>query len=91
MKTMMICCGSGVATSTVALKQIESFLQKEGLDKQVKVVQGSVAEGMKREDIDFIVSTSVVKNAKVKVISGLPLLTGFGKEKVFEAIRVELG
>lgn len=90
MKTMMICCGSGIATSTVASKQIESFLQKEGLDKKVKVLQGSVAEGMKRDDIDFIVSTSVVKNAKVKVISGLPLLTGFGKEKVFAAIQAEL-
>ncbi|NAZ94373.1 PTS sugar transporter subunit IIB [Vibrio toranzoniae] len=90
MKTMMICCGAGVATSTVALKKIEGFLKSEGLDKKVNILQGSVAEVVTRSDVDFIVSTSTIKDSRVKVISGLPLLTGFGVEKVYSAIKEQL-
>ncbi|MFY0172804.1 hypothetical protein J0889_03455, partial [Raoultella ornithinolytica] len=31
MKHMMICCGAGVATSTVALNKLQDFLKKESM------------------------------------------------------------
>ncbi|WP_230492751.1 hypothetical protein [Martelella alba] len=37
MKHMMICCGAGVATSTVALKKLEAYLQSENLLDKVRI------------------------------------------------------
>ncbi|VDR25298.1 PTS system, Lactose/Cellobiose specific IIB subunit [Raoultella terrigena] len=48
MKHMMICCGAGVATSTVALNKLQEFLKKENLLAKVRISQGTVAEAGKR-------------------------------------------
>ncbi|BAE75020.1 PTS system, Lactose/Cellobiose specific IIB subunit [Sodalis glossinidius str. 'morsitans'] len=89
MKHMMICCGAGVATSTVALKKLEAYLTAEGLLDKVRISQGTVAEAATRSDLDFIVSTSTAKVA-VEVINALPLLTGIGTEKVFESVKAQI-
>ncbi|NDL65613.1 PTS sugar transporter subunit IIB [Acerihabitans arboris] len=86
MKHMMICCGAGVATSTVALKKLEAYLQGEKLLDKVRISQGTVAEAITRDDVDFIVSTSPVK-VSVPVINALPLLTGMGTDKVFSRVK----
>ncbi|WP_410012856.1 PTS sugar transporter subunit IIB [Sodalis sp. C49] len=86
MKHMMICCGAGVATSTVALKKLEAYLQGENLLDKVRISQGTVAEAATRDDVDFIVSTSPVK-VSVPVINALPLLTGMGTDKVFSSVK----
>ncbi|WP_413738257.1 PTS galactitol transporter subunit IIB [Sodalis sp. RH21] len=86
MKHMMICCGAGVATSTVALKKLEAFLQSENLLNKVRISQGTVAEATTRDDLDFIVSTSPVK-VSVPVVNALPLLTGMGIDKVFDSVK----
>lgn len=86
MKHMMICCGAGVATSTVALKKIEAFLDASGLKEQVRISQGTVAEAKTRDDVDFIVSTSPVA-VSVPVVNALPLLTGIGADNVFARIE----
>ncbi len=86
MKHMMICCGAGVATSTVALKKIEAFLISENLQDKVRISQGTVAEATTRSDLDFIVSTSPVK-VPFPVINALPLLTGMGTDKVFNSVK----
>ena len=80
MKHMMICCGAGVATSTVALNKLQEFLKK------VRISQGTVAEAKTRDDVDFIVSTSPVA-LSVPVINALPLLTGMGTDKVFSSVK----
>ena len=77
MKHMMICCGAGVATSTVALNKLQDFLKKENILDKVRISQGTV---------DFIVSTSPVA-LSVPVINALPLLTGMGTDKVFSSVK----
>lgn len=89
MKHMMICCGAGVATSTVALKKLETYLAAEGLLDKVRISQGTVAEAATRSDLDFIVSTSPAK-VTVPVINALPLLTGMGTDKVFESVKAQI-
>lgn len=86
MKHMMICCGAGVATSTVALNKIEDYLRRENLLDSVRISQGTVAETQTRDDIDFIVSTSQMTTT-TPVINALPLLTGIGIEPVFKHIK----
>lgn len=86
MKHMMICCGAGVATSTVALNKIQDFLQLEKLQDKVRISQGTIAEAKTRDDINFIVSTSQFATT-IPVINALPLLTGIGTEQVFRRVK----
>ncbi|EIP3426612.1 PTS sugar transporter subunit IIB [Salmonella enterica] len=86
MKHMMICCGAGVATSTIALNKLQDFLKKENILDKVRISQGTVAEAKTRNDVDFIVSTSPV-SLSVPVVNALPLLTGMGADKVFSSVK----
>lgn len=92
MKTLMVVCGSGIATSTVVEGKIRDFLDSKGLLDQVKIYKGNIAEQVNHvDDYDAFVSTTVVPdNVKDKVISGLPILTGVGAEKVYDEILDKL-
>ena len=93
MKTLMVVCGSGIATSTVVEGKIRDFLDsKGGLDK-VKMLKGNIAEQINHiDEYDAFVSTTVVPDdVKDKVISGLPILTGMGADKAYEEILDKLG
>ncbi|WP_195701487.1 PTS sugar transporter subunit IIB [Companilactobacillus futsaii] len=92
MKKLMVMCGSGVATSTVVMGKMKSWLSEEGLDSKVKLYQSKVAEEVNHiDDYDIVVSTTLVPDSiKDKVINGVPLLTGMGADKVFEEIKKEI-
>lgn len=93
-KTLMVVCGSGVATSTVVTGKIKEYLESEGLLSSVKLLQSKISDevsAIENNDYDIVVSTTLVPtDIKDKVISGLPLLTGMGKEKVFEQIKAKI-
>lgn len=86
MKHLMICCGAGVATSTVALNKLQDFLKSENLLDKVRISQGTVAEAQSRDDLDFVVSTSPVA-LSIPVVNALPLLTGMGVDGVFSSVK----
>lgn len=86
MKHMMICCGAGVATSTVALNKLHVFLESENLLNEVRISQGTVQEAKTRDDLDFIVSTSPIQ-LNIPVVNALPLLTGMGVDSVFSRVK----
>lgn len=92
MKKMLVMCGSGVATSTVVMGKIKSWLEDEQLTSQVTLYQSKVAEEINHiDDYDIVVSTTLVPdNIKDKVINGVPLLTGMGIEDVFNRIKEEI-
>ncbi|MGX9519741.1 PTS sugar transporter subunit IIB [Vibrio mediterranei] len=91
MKRLFICCGAGVATSTVAVTKIKNWLTENGLSDRVTIRQGTVAEILSMgDDIDLIISTSQVSSTDKPVISGLPLLTGVGINKVFDSLRTHI-
>lgn len=92
MKKMLVMCGSGVATSTVVMGKIKSWLEDEHLTSQVTLYQSKVAEEINHiDDYDIVVSTTLVPDdIKDKVINGVPLLTGMGIEDVFNRIKEEI-
>jgi len=92
MKKLMVMCGSGVATSTVVMGKLKSWLAEQGLDKKVTLYQSKVAEEVNHlDDYDVVVSTTLVpENVKDKVINGVPLLTGVGAGKVYDKIKEEI-
>ena len=93
MKTLVVVCGSGIATSTVVEGKIRDFLDSKGVLDKVKMYKGNIAEQINHiDEYDAFVSTTVVPDdVKDKVISGLPVLTGVGADKVYDEILNKLG
>lgn len=93
MKKILVACGTGIATSTMAAKKLEAALEARGLGKEVSINQCKVAElPFKANDYDLIVVTSrVTQDIKVPVVQGLPFLTGVGIDKTVDEIIEKLG
>ncbi|MDD4371486.1 MAG: PTS sugar transporter subunit IIB [Anaerostipes sp.] len=92
MKKILIACGSGVCTSTVANQKITEFLNSNGYEGQFKMEQCKVAEIVaKSENYDFCIATTTApKDAKCPVLAGLPLLTGMGMDKLQEDVLEQM-
>ena len=92
MKKILVICGAGHATSTIAVSKIEKWLSDNNLASDAEIYQSKIADELNKfDDYDVVVSTTVVPDSvKAKVINGVALLTGVGREKVFEQIRKEL-
>ena len=88
MKKIFICCGTGIATSTQARMKTEQFLKDKGLFEKVEIRQGSIGEIASMIDwADFIISTAGGDGRGIPLIGALPLVTGFGTDKVFKEIE----
>ena len=92
MKKLLIMCGTGVATSTVVTGKVKTWLAENGLENNVKLFQSKISDELGRiDEYDIIVSTTLVPdNIKSKVIDGVPLLTGIGKDTMFEKIKTQI-
>ena len=92
MKKLLVICGAGHATSTIAVSKINKWLAAENYTDQVKIYQSKIAEELnKMDEYDAVVSTTIVPDSvKDKVINGLGLLTGVGADKILEAVEARL-
>lgn len=90
MKRILIICGTGVATSTVVASKVRDHLAAAGIAATVD--QGKVMDLLRGDvNADLIVATTEVPaSVRVPVVAGLPLLTGFGEQGVFDAIDAHL-
>jgi PTS system galactitol-specific IIB component len=91
-KRLLVVCGSGIATSTLAMGKVKGWLDKEGLSSQVDTFQGSIQGALNTvDDYDAVVTTTVVPDdLKDKVIDGVGLLTGMGEDEVYAEIKAKL-
>lgn len=92
MKKLLIMCGSGIATSTVATGKVKQWLKDNNLEDQVKIYQSKIAEEVNRiDDYDAVITTTTVPDSiKDKVIFGLPLLTNMGLDQMWDQLKKEL-
>lgn len=92
MKNLLIMCGAGHATSTIAVSKVTKWLSDEKLTDQVKIYQSKIADELNKIDsYDVVVSTTIVpESIKAKVINGLPLLTGVGLNEFFIELKKRL-
>ena len=88
MKRILLACGTGVVTSTLAMSRLNEAMKERGLDGKYTVGQCKVAELIsKMENFDIIVSTTQAPpNLTKPFINGLPILTGVGVQKVWEEL-----
>ncbi len=89
-KTVLVVCGLGVATSTVAAIMIEEEMKKRGIT--VHTIQCKASEMPNYiSDVDLIVATTqIADNYPVPVIRALTFITGIGKEETINQIAQAL-
>ncbi len=84
--TILVACGSGVATSTVAQEAVKDICKKNGIP--AKIVKSTMSEiQSKQEDVDLImVTTNYRKPVKKPLIKVFGLISGIGMDKIEEDI-----
>ena len=86
-KTVIVSCGTGIATSTVAAKAIEEACKEAGIDVITKQCKGQEIPELLRQGADLIVTTSTMRfDPGIPVVKGLAFLTGVGKDEVVQEI-----
>ena len=86
-KTVIVSCGTGIATSTVAAKAIEEACKEAGIDVITKQCKGQEIPELLRQGADLIVTTSVMRfDPGIPVVKGLAFLTVVGKDQIVQEI-----
>jgi len=81
-KRILLSCGSGIVTSTIARKKVEELLDSHGYKGQYGITQVplAAAPGQSR-NYDFIVATSIAPTElHCPYVNGVPYLMGIGTE-----------
>ncbi len=93
MKKLLIVCGAGHATSTIAVAKVSQWLESQGYSSKVKIYQSKIADELNHiNDYDAVISTTIVPDSiKDKVINGLCLLTGMGVDDLYAQLKIKLG
>jgi len=86
-KTVIVSCGTGIATSTVAAKAIEEACKEAGINVITKQCKGQEIPELLKQGADLIVTTSTLRfDPGIPVVKGLAFLTGVGKDQVVQEI-----
>jgi galactitol-specific phosphotransferase system IIB component len=83
-KLIVVACGAGINTSTIAEDSIRERITKEGMtDVEVKRILMADIEGyLSRSDLVMVVSMmKIFRTFHVPVIQGMPFLIGTQQEK----------
>ncbi len=86
-KTVIVACGTAIATSTVVAKAIEDVCKENGIKVNVKQCKVTEIRNLLDQGADLVVTTSQLRfDPGIPVIKGLPFLTGIGIDQVLEQI-----
>ena len=89
-KTVLIACGTAVATSTVVAVAIEEAMQERGIPVEVRQCKATEVRSLV-DDADIVVATTPVPDDLGKpTFKGLPFLTGIGRDKLLDDIEAAL-
>ena len=100
MKTILVCCGSGVATSPQVSQKINDYLAEQGLDSKAKAIPKPIetAPSTVANDPRIIcyIGIAAPDDALRETLdqynvnhdlTGLPWLTGMGQDEANEKIK----
>lgn len=89
-KTILVCCGTAVATSTVVAEAIEEAMKERGIRVVLRQCKATEVPSL-IDDVDLVVSTTPLpKGLSKPAITTLAFLTGIGREEVLEQIAGHL-
>ena len=83
---ILVACGSGVATSTVAQEAVKEICEDAGIN--AKIIKSTMSEiPSKQDDVDLIlVTTNYRKKVNKPLIKVFGLISGIGMDKIAEDI-----
>ncbi len=85
--TILVACGTAIATSTHVALKIKELLGERGLDVQTVQCRVQDLPGMAL-NADLIVATAQVPfDVNIPVVDGIPFLTGIGTKEVVDQIE----
>jgi galactitol PTS system EIIB component len=90
-KTIVIICGTGIATSTVVATKVEAICKKYKIP--ARVIQGKAVEAQSlAETADLVVTTTpkLKLTTSAPILNGIPFLNGIGEEELEQAIVQKL-
>lgn len=94
MKTIIVACGGGVATSQTVAVKLGNLLQERGYGNKVNIEAININQlSTYLKNADMYVSISQVPESgyNIPVFSGIPFLTGIGASEELEKIITSLG
>lgn len=87
MKTVVVCCGAGMATSSILEGKVKDLLKRNGIEARVlKSTITQLPGVMSSNSVDLIIPSGMYQLEGAQVVSGMPYLTGIGVEKMEQAI-----
>ncbi len=90
-KRILVCCGAGVATSTMVAVRLQEMLGAKGIDAVCEHCKVMEVAGM-ADRFDLLVSNVAMEHdVGIPVVMGLPFITGVGREKALEEVMEKLG
>jgi len=85
--TVLVACGTAIATSTHVAMKIKELLSERGLDVQIVQCRVQDLPGIAL-NADVIVATAQVPfDTPIPVVDGIPFLTGLGLKEVVDKIE----
>lgn len=89
MKKILMACGTGVAV--LVTERLNNGLKERGLANTYQLVKGKLSEAeFIADQFDIVITASMIpeglKKSTTPVIDGVPLLTGVGADKVYDAV-----
>lgn len=88
-KLVYVCCGTGIATSTILNKKVSQLLESSKIPYEIsQCTVADIPEKVARRKPDLIVSSTMItaETGDVPVVLGQSFLTGIGKDKTEEKI-----
>lgn len=89
-KRIYICCGTGIATSTVIVKKVSEFLDEHKVQYDIsQCIVSDIPSRVAQKRPDLIISSTTINAdlGDVPVILGQSFLTGIGREKTKKEIK----
>ncbi|WP_213995757.1 PTS sugar transporter subunit IIB [Tepidanaerobacter syntrophicus] len=91
MKTIIVACGGGIASSATVAAKINEILKERGLSSKAKAEAVDIKSlDTFMQNADIYVSITPTRRAKTKypipVVNGIPFLTGVGMDEAIEQI-----
>ena len=92
MKTIVTACGVGYASSVIIAERIRELLEREGLEKEARILQTTLNEvpGLADTADLFVTSSPLRGEYPAPVLNGVPFLSGIGMEELEQKILAVL-
>ncbi|MDJ1121511.1 PTS sugar transporter subunit IIB [Olsenella sp. YH-ols2217] len=88
MTSILVACGSGIATSTAVCNKIKDLLDTNGHAGDYTIKTTSIADAVPSSaSADLVIATTVKPDGiECEFINGIPFLTGIGRQAVEQQI-----